>query len=38
MFHVFESLRKRIMKRPRREISTKSEDRERRAMSICKIA
>jgi len=38
MFHAFESLRKRRMKRPRREISAKGEDRERRAMIICKIA
>jgi hypothetical protein len=34
MFHVFESLRKRRRKRPRREISVKDEARERRVMII----
>jgi len=32
MFHVFESLRKRRKKRPRREIRAKDEDRERRVV------
>jgi hypothetical protein len=34
MFHVFESLRKRRRKRPRREISAKGEDRERKTMTM----